>query len=119
MIQDKFTQVSNPFVAEYLGSEFHDYFTFQSEDGTVFDFANQTTLGDSHFQRPMDNGKEAWSALGGEEVFGMGVSTFPHPLLRGTNNMYPAMLPNQKHQVVGGFVNAGEMNLIKARLWTT
>ena len=69
MIQDKFTQVSNPFVAEYLGSEFHDYFyfPFQSEDGMVFDFANQNNnLGDL----PFSESDGQWEGSPGRHLVG-------------------------------------------------
>ena len=54
-------------------------------------------------------GRKPRSALGGEEVsFGMGVSTRPHPLLRGTKQHVPGdVAENQKHRVVGGFVDCG------------
>lgn len=101
MIQDKFTQVSNPFVAEYLGSEFHDYFyfPFQSEDGMVFDFANQNNnLGDL----PFSEADGQWEGSPGRHLVGRKFLLEweyqrSHILCcEGQNNMYPAMLPRIK-----------------------
>ena len=110
-VKADFENTENPFVAIYLGAEFHDYFyfPFQGLDGTYYDFAySNNSLGDIPFGEydgleNDDEGNAIENKSEGAKLVGRKfLITWEYELsyivcCEGGGMSYPAVLPRISH----------------------
>ena len=110
-VKADFEKIDNPFVAIYLGSEFHDYFyfPFQGLDGTHYDFAySNNSLGDIPFGEhdgleydydgnTLENTSEGATLVGRKFLITWEYELSYIVCCEGQSTSYPAFLPRISH----------------------
>ncbi|MBT6163768.1 MAG: hypothetical protein HOH92_08720 [Crocinitomicaceae bacterium] len=104
-ITDSFDEVENPFIATYLGSEFHDYFylPFRGANGVYYDFGyRNNNLGEipfGEFDAPYpeldapENTSPGAKLVGGKFLIYWEYELSYVICCEGAQNSYPAWLP--------------------------